>query len=319
MLVFVCETVTGGGFAGPELPASLIAEGALMRDALIGDLEDLPGVRVVTTHDDRLPPPPRGQSRPVKAGPAAWEMWAELAAEAHCCWPIAPETGGELAALVALMRTVNARVIACDAATLEIGASKLATSQRLAAAGVPVVPTWRAGEVPADHPGPFVVKPDDGAGTLLTFVVATPPRPSFTGGVVQPLVEGEAWSLCALCQGGRSHVLSVNRQNVVRTEDRFMFHGVTVGVEPPDSRLEALTAQIFAALPGLHGLIGIDYIETPKGPVVLEINPRLTTSYVGLHRALAINPLAFVAELIRDGAVPDLPHLPLPRPVEVTL
>ncbi len=319
MLVFVCETVTGGGFGGAELPASLIAEGALMRDALIGDLEDLPGVRVVTTHDERLPPPPRGESRPVTAGRPAWEVWAELSAEAHCCWPIAPETEGELAALVALMRTVNPRVVACDAATLDICASKLETSRVLAAAGVPVVPSWRPGEVPADHPGPFVVKPEDGAGSLFTFVVAAPPRSSFTAGVVQPLIEGEASSLCALFQGGRSHVLSVNRQNVARTEDRFMFHGVTVGVKPPDSGLEALTAHIFAALPGLHGLVGIDYIETPKGPVVLEINPRLTTSYVGLHRALAINPLAFVAELIRDGVVPDLPHLPLPRPVEVTL
>ncbi len=60
MQVFVIETVTGGGLSGKPLPDALIDEGALMRDALIGDLEDLPGVRVVTTHDPRVPPPARG-------------------------------------------------------------------------------------------------------------------------------------------------------------------------------------------------------------------------------------------------------------------
>ncbi len=77
--------------------------------------------------------------------------------------------------------------------------------------------------------------------------------------------------------------------------------------------------RIGAALPGLHGIVGVDYIATANGPVVVEVNPRLTTSYAGLRRSLGVNPAAFVAELIRDGAVPDLPHLPPAIPVEVLL
>ncbi len=41
----------------------------------------------------------------------------------------------------------------------------------------------------------------------------------------------------------------------------------------------------------------MDFIETASGPIVIEVNPRLTTSYAGLHRAIGINPAQLVLEL----------------------
>ncbi|MBB3769840.1 putative ATP-grasp superfamily ATP-dependent carboligase [Angulomicrobium tetraedrale] len=321
----MCETVTGGFYAGAALPEDLIDEGARMRDALIGDLEDLPGIRVVTTHDARLPQPPRGTSRPVGPGDDAGALWDKLAAEAQCCWPIAPECEGILARLVARLRTRNSRVIAPDDATLRICASKRETAEVLTRAGVPVIPTWPPGMVPQGQKGPFVIKPDDGAGALdVILVPRLPTEPIAPGAVIQPLVAGTAASLSLLCQQGRTHVLSANRQHVAIVEGRFRFSGVTVGAFPVDDTLRTLAERIGAALPGLRGLVGVDYLATAAGPVVIEVNPRLTTSYVGLRHALAVNPLAFVAELIRDGEVPEgdvpnLPYLPPARPVEINL
>ncbi|MEZ5950145.1 MAG: ATP-grasp domain-containing protein [Planctomycetaceae bacterium] len=51
---------------------------------------------------------------------------------------------------------------------------------------------------------------------------------------------------------------------------------------------------ILAAIPGLKGYIGIDLLVDPLGqapPVVLEVNPRLTTSYLG-YRTLATTSFA---------------------------
>lgn len=318
MLVFVIETVTGGGALDQALPASLIAEGAMMRDTLIGDLEDLPGVRVVTTHDARLPPPPRGTSTALRLGDDPASIWKLMAQEADCCWPVAPESGGILARLAGELRARCRRVVAPDAATIALCASKHRTAQTLAAAGVPVVPAWWPEALPADAAGPFVVKPDDGAGALDIRVLERPPAPPFPAGhVVQPFVEGMAASLTLLCQSGRTHVLAANRQHVARADGTLRFTGVTVGAFPVDEALRDLATRIGAALPGLHGIVGVDYLATEDGPLVVEVNPRLTTSYAGLRRALGVNPLAFVAELIRDGAVPDLPHLPPAIPVEI--
>lgn len=324
MLIFVCETVTGGFYAGNALPDELIAEGELMRDALIGDLEDLPGVRVVTTHDARLESPPRGTSRAIGAGEDVFAIWEELAGQAHACWPVAPESEGILAGLAHRLRARNPRVISPDDATLRICASKRATAQALGRAGVPVIPTFEPGAVPLGEAGPFVIKPDDGAGALdIRVVDQLPAEPIRAGLVVQPFVAGTAASLTLLCQRGHVHVLAANRQHVSLSQGRLHFGGVTVGALPIDERLRAFARAIGTALPGLGGIVGVDYLVTPAGPVAVEVNPRLTTSYVGLRRALAINPLAFVAELICEGEVPDLPHhlphLPPAQPVEILL
>jgi len=55
--------------------------------------------------------------------------------------------------------------------------------------------------------------------------------------------------------------------------------------------LQDWAQHVVQALPGLRGLVGVDYIQTKDGPVVLEINPRATTSYAGLRAAMAQNPL----------------------------
>ncbi|WP_371345308.1 ATP-grasp domain-containing protein [Ancylobacter sp. IITR112] len=318
MLVFVVETITGGGALGAQLPASLIAEGALMRDTLIGDLEDLPGVRVVTTHDARFPAPPRGTSTALRLGDDAASVWRLMAQEAECCWPIAPESEGVLERLVRDFRAHCRRVVAPDVETIALCASKRRTAEALASAGVPVVPTWPLDALPEAVRGPFVVKPDDGAGGLGLRVIERRPAPPFAPGqVVQPFLAGEAASLTLLCQSGRTHVLTANRQHIVHVAGTLRFTGVAVGAFPVDEALRSFGESIGAALPGLHGLVGVDYIATAEGPVAVEVNPRLTTSYAGLRQSLAVNPLAFMSEFIRDGAVPDLPHLPPALPVDI--
>ena len=68
------------------------------------------------------------------------------------------------------------------------------------------------------------------------------------------------------------------------------------------------SSRIAAAIPGLWGYVGVDLIDTPAGPVVLEINPRLTTSYCGLGGVLGVNLAALVVGLL--GSEPGLPPVP---------
>jgi predicted ATP-grasp superfamily ATP-dependent carboligase len=62
-----------------------------------------------------------------------------------------------------------------------------------------------------------------------------------------------------------------------------------------------LIDQIAKALPELWGYIGIDLIETAEqGPLLLEINPRLTTSFVGIYPATGINVAEQVIQLLTN-------------------
>ncbi|MCK5479233.1 MAG: ATP-grasp domain-containing protein, partial [Methylococcales bacterium] len=49
----------------------------------------------------------------------------------------------------------------------------------------------------------------------------------------------------------------------------------------------------------LWGYVGIDIIQPKQeSPIILEINPRLTTSFVGIHQALGFNVAKAVIEMI---------------------
>jgi predicted ATP-grasp superfamily ATP-dependent carboligase len=302
--VFLCEFVSGGGMRAESLPASLAREGALMRDALARDLADLPGISVLTTHDDRLAPPRQVESRAVSQGADAWALWERCAETCDVAWPVAPETGGALARLVELCSGAKAVVVGPDAATVRLTSSKLATVERLAAWEVPCAPAWRPDVLPADEPGPFVSKPDDGAGCEATRFWPERPAPEALppGHILQRFVAGAAASLTVLGSERGAALLCVNRQHVAVSNGAFAFSGVTVGaLTDADGGLSAMAAAIGAALPGLRGLFGVDFVQSASGPVVIEVNPRPTTSYAGLRKALGRNPAGLVAPFAQPG------------------
>lgn len=322
MRVFVCEFITAGGMRHLPLPDTLLPEGRAMRDSILADVKALPCVgTLLGAHDDRLPAPFES-STPVGASDDPWAVWADLAKQADVVWPVAPETHGLLARMVGLFAESGARLVASDIAAIEATSSKEGVARRLAAAGLPHIPTFRLGRVPEDLPGPLLTKPDDGAGCENTRLwpdrAHLPDAAPEENLIVQPFIAGQAASLTVLVRPDAVRLLAANRQEVHAVDGVLSFQGLTVGAFPDtDGRLARLARDVVAAFPGLSGLVGIDIILTPEGPVVVEVNPRVTTAYAGLHAALAVNPVAFLAAFIRDGRLPALPHLPPASPVEI--
>ncbi|WP_109107271.1 ATP-grasp domain-containing protein [Azospirillum sp. TSO35-2] len=326
MRILVCEFVTGGGMPGGEpIPAGLAHEGDLMLRALVGDLLAVPGVEVVATRDARLPPlPPPAQSIAVADSGEAWALWKHLAGTIDAVWPIAPETDGVLERLSRLVVDGGGRLLNSAPDAVAIAASKSATATALAAAGLPVAPAWHVDAVddPPDD-GPWVVKPDDGAGcedTRLLRDRADWARwragAATAGFIVQPHIAGTAASLSMLCRDGQAWPLTVNTQRVALSGSLFAYQGGIIGSSAITPELSALARGVAAALPGLAGYVGVDFIATPDGPVVLEINPRLTTSYAAIGRATGMNVAAAVLGLLQD---PPVPPAPVERPQPVTL
>jgi predicted ATP-grasp superfamily ATP-dependent carboligase len=64
---------------------------------------------------------------------------------------------------------------------------------------------------------------------------------------------------------------------------------------------ELLAHQIGISMPNLFGYMGVDVqIQQNQGKThyaILDINPRLTTSYVGLHQAMQVNPASCLLSL----------------------
>ena len=166
---------------------------------------------------------------------------------------------------------------------------------------------------------PIVIKPDDGAGSQNTFLV----RNSFEyfnawcelkgiddpdSLIQQPYIPGKALSVVLLIadDGSIIEVLPVAEQHL--TDDgRFRYLG---GRIPADISAEsAIAVQQLAkrachAVLGLTGYVGCDLVlpdDFPFEPVLIEINPRLTTSYLG-YRALTDDNIA--ARLLDSNTPP---------------
>ncbi len=306
--IFVHEHITGGGLIGEVLPGSLAAEGRMMRDALVRDLASLPGVAVSILHDRRIEPPAGAMHAQGVGERSEWRpAFDALVETADAVWIVAPETGGVLEQLSQSVLSAERRLIGSTPAAIRIAASKRESHRCLAGADIASVPTYRPDEPRPHAMGHCVAKPDDGCGSEHTRVfpdgaaaerwIAS--RPDGARFVLQPYVPGEAWSLSALGRDGQGRLLCVNRQRMELRDGVFVFRGVEVNaIDDRDGVFAELVSSVVRAMPGLEGYFGIDVIVSDTGPVVVDINPRLTTSWAGLAAALGVNPAGLVLDLL---------------------
>jgi predicted ATP-grasp superfamily ATP-dependent carboligase len=84
-------------------------------------------------------------------------------------------------------------------------------------------------------------------------------------------------------------LVCVNLQHFVINEKQYRLTGIDVNINVQTSPYVALVDELAHAMPDLWGYAGIDLIETEEGIMVLEINPRLTSSYAGINKVCGIN------------------------------
>jgi predicted ATP-grasp superfamily ATP-dependent carboligase len=270
--LFLYEYLSGGGLVA-QGEAGLLAEGRAMRDAVAAGLPP----RSLTLAGQA------GESgcRSALPGETQVEFVAREAAAHDAVWVIAPETDGLLLALC--QAVPPAHWIGCSAGAIALASSKRRTIERLREAGLPVP---RPG---LDRAGRWVVKPDDGAGAVATRVVPAAP---VTASYSEPWVDGEPMSLSLQVRRHGVELLAVNRQRIELANDGTLHAGLPLPavLRPDDARwalLQRLADGVVAAIPGLAGFVGIDFVWHPEaGPVLIEVNPRVTSALVGLDRAL---------------------------------
>lgn len=321
--ILVHEWVTGGGLAGLPVPESWAREGRAMRRAVVDDFLDR-GARAVVTLDPRFADE-EGPWEPVAV--AAGREEATLRRHAPLCdytLLIAPETAGTLAALTELVEAAGGRSLNSLPAAVALSADKHRLAAFLLKKDVATVPAewydrW-APHTPA-FGYPAVVKPVDGAGSLDTFLLDGPgdrPTPTSWAGdlLIQPYCPGTAMSASFLvgADGGVT-LLGVGWQHVDPRGGRLVYRGGRLPAPPELGQGEPRRA--VEAVAGLRGFVGVDFVlNYERGPVVIEINPRLTTSFVGLRRLYLPGELArawLEAVEGRPGRTPPSPVEPAPR------
>ena len=307
------SSILGGGAgdgAGVARPQSLLRQDAMLLEALQADLRALPGVELYTMAP--AAPSPDSANSVLERFQHCFDACLR---EADAVWPLACESEFMLERLSRDIVRASRILLSSPPDTLRVTASKLALARALDDAGVASVATYDPHTALAQGKGAWVVKPDAGAGclntrlfsdqaTALAWVRATAAH----GYVLQPFVAGKLGSLSLLCCDGAARVLACNHERVAMRDNRFHFMGSTVnGIDDANGVLARLGQQVAAALPALWGYVGVDFILGEHGPVVLDVNPRLTAAYAGLALSIGCNPAGLVLDLLtRPPSTPAL-------------
>lgn len=288
-----------------EIPAELEpirAEGLSMLHAVVDDLLRVQHAEVEVVCDRSLPSFPPKSARVTTAEPHTFDDTATLvASRSDCVLVIAPETDAILEHHFHLAQQTNARWCGVNIETIRICADKLKTYEYLEAAGVPTVTTSLfTGEKPGVR-FPFVLKPRYGAGCEGTFVVRHEQDfvrvRSGEGLVIQPFVTGSSFSAAAVRTDSGWQLLPLVHQHIQGVQ-QLEYMGGTLEVSQlkhlqSDSRADVTQSQVIEALDAVEaetGWLGLDFIRDESGvQYVVDINPRLTTSYVGYRQATRTN------------------------------
>ena len=122
--------------------------------------------------------------------------------------------------------------------------------------------------------------------------------------ILQRFVAGVHASVSLLAAGAQSLPLSLNGQ-AIEVGCPFVYQGGAVPLSHPMAARALTVAQsAIRLIPGLRGYVGVDLILTQDEALLIEINPRLTTSYIGLRQVLDLNLAQAIWEARCRGILP---------------
>lgn len=307
MRVFLYEFFTGGGLSDRPLgkiSRSLLLEGRAMVEAVAADLAASESVRVDRLVDGRLVDGRLAREAGdeiqhiVDSPEAEKNKFHKLAAAADVTILIAPEFDRILQQRAAWIEACGGRLLGPSSAAIALTSDKHRLAEHLAEAGIPVtsgIALDAGSRLPRGFSYPAVLKPRFGAGSQDLVLVAdcqdAERRIARSESRLEQYQEGEAASVAVLCGPAGLKTLPPCRQLLSR-DGRFTYLG---GALPLDSglaeRARCLASAAVDACSGMLGYLGVDLVlgNNAKGDRVVEINPRLTTSYLVLRKACRQN------------------------------
>ncbi|HEY2909348.1 MAG TPA: ATP-grasp domain-containing protein, partial [Gemmataceae bacterium] len=283
---------------------SLYREGRAMADAVADDFRRIAGAQVAL----------------------ADERYLNQLGECDVCLVIAPDQ--ELAELAPSIERAGIEMLNCTEAAIRIAANKLNTGRMWEAAGVPTprAVTLTSALGSADSPArltkyPAVCKPIHGTGSSCLFVIddnngieevvraADELGHGADSLLLQDWVPGQAASIAFLC-GPSGLTPLIPAFQVLSDDGRCHYLGGELRI-PANlaARAVKLGSRALACLPGLKGYVGVDLVfgsaADGSDDYAIEINPRLTTSYVGLRRVAQFNIAEAMLLAARGERLPE--------------
>ncbi|MFW9880699.1 MAG: ATP-grasp domain-containing protein [Candidatus Thorarchaeota archaeon] len=327
--IFIFEFVSGGGFNRYNIPTSLFCEGFGMLRSIVTDFKML-GFEIYTTLDDKIHFLSKYLKadviRKVEKSDNYVKIFKNLVNICKYVFIIAPETSKILYNLTKIVKSSKKIVLSTNLNGIKYGALKIKTYKFFRDNKIPTPRTYK---IPSkknlldqnylikrfrELNCPILIKPNDGVGAELIhyFNDESQILNYFTNYetilgknrryILQEFIEGRDLSISLIGNYNSSIdplILSVNSQNVMIKNSDSEYLGGYTPLENHKEIIKDLSIIINRIkMIKIEGYFGIDFIRKSNHLLYfIEINPRLTTSYIGIRNVINFN----CAELILNS------------------
>ncbi len=323
--IFIFEFISGGGFNHDDIPISLFTEGFGMLRVIVEDFKNL-GFQIKTLIDYRI----QHMIKYLKADftkeiNQSMDIFLEVKKAVKDCkyvFIIAPEFSNILYNLTKIMKDQDKAILSMNLEAIKLGSSKFETykyfkTQELSTPLTYHLPSHLLHEdhimkVTSKLNFPIIIKPEDGVGAESIFYFEnnsqissflTSDRSHFESDrdyIFQEYVPGKDLSVSLIGNSQGINILSINAQfvEINRLNNKSSYLGGYTPISDYENIKKKLKKQCQQlGLKGFTGYYGIDFIrKTDSSLSFIEINPRLTTSYIGIRNITKKNPLLLISE-----------------------
>ncbi|MBN1215839.1 MAG: ATP-grasp domain-containing protein [Candidatus Lokiarchaeota archaeon] len=324
--LFVFEFISGGGLNKSSIPSSLFCEGFGMMRAIINDFKRL-GFKISTLLDNRIR---HFQNLLdvdlifyINSNMNYISIFKNMVKKNEFCFIVAPESSEILKNLTEIVKINNKKLLSIDIKGIEIGTYKYKTYKFFKKNKLETPKTFK---IPMEHripnkefiiskyniiQSPIIIKPDDGVGAESIIYISKKDQIKNIlaeklktldierNFLLQEYVNGESLSLSLMNYYSpenneyRTKILSINTQKIALSKINNSIN--YLGGYTPYSNYKKLYKKVSEILNHIkfcqfNGLFGIDFIQNKHKISFIEINPRITTSYLGLRNVLNRNP-----------------------------
>jgi predicted ATP-grasp superfamily ATP-dependent carboligase len=328
--ILVVEYISSGGFVETNIPSILFPEGFGMLNSVTRDLKQC-GHNVIVPLDFRIDNYRLflnvDEVQLVTTERPLSYIIESVSKQLDALLVIAPEVSHILYNLRKFAEELEIPLLDSSSKATKIASNKVQTEDILKKRGISVPQTIICEisdeleyikEKVEEIGYPLIFKPVDGVGcgglSLVTqekqiseSILNIKQNSTLNRFIVQKYIEGTSASINCISNGKYALPVSFNAQFVTFNsfDGKSEYEG---GFTPFHHDLEGKAKKSVMRFPeyfpGLLGYFGVDLIFTEDEVVFIEINPRITTSYIGARAAISENIMNIAIKAVFEGQLP---------------
>jgi len=337
--LLVLEHFSSGGVEETEsLPFNILSEGFAMLRTCVDGFSKCKGVRVTTILDNRIKDYSsifNVKSIELLKGGSLSTFLNNVISDFDACLVIAPESDNILENYSSCIEHKTC-LLAPSPFAINFASNKLKVISLAKKLGIKIPPTVIVSRNndfdktlnPIKALGtPLVVKPVYGCGcegisfikNFDTKIIMKAIEKAFNSNkkirpeiIVQKWIEGIPASVSLISNGLNSIPLCLNYQNIEISKDSPLIHysgGHCPLIHEKKKEAFKMSQKLLSKIKGIRGYIGVDIVLTDDEIFLMEVNPRITTSFLGQYAFLGPKLNQMILDATLKQELPKIPQI----------